>query len=180
MSATAISGVGAAALAAVSAWLGYIFGVRQERDKERRARNFTAAAELVGPLRELQRLLRRFGREEVAKNEVTDAFTSWANAYDNHGHRLPREWHHLSRSVRDAAGTVFGGVSLVHIRPDAAQLELAEPDGMWQDFADEYLDYAARWVLEWGDASREAPKGLMTYQAWLVRTERCAPDGTSA
>lgn len=174
----AISLVAAAALALVTGWLGYMFGARQEREKERRARSVTAAAELVGPLRELQRLLRWFGRGDVATNEVTNAFAVWSKAYDNHGHRLPREWRHLARSVRDGAGTVFGGVSLVHIRPDSTQLPLAKPDAMWQDYADEYLEYAARCVLNWGDASREAPKDLMTYDVWMVRTDRQEPHGS--
>jgi hypothetical protein len=175
----AISWAGGTGLALVTGWVGYLSGVRQERAKERRDRNFTAAAELTGPLRELQRLLRWLGREEFEKSELTAAFISWSKAYDDQGHRLPREWRHVARSVRDAAGTVFGGVSLVHIRPDTAHLGLGELDGMWQDFADEYLGYVARCILEWGDSSREAPKDLMTYGAWLVRTGRRETPGTN-
>ena len=175
-----MSWVGASALALLSGWLGYLFGVRQEREKERRSRNFMAAAELVAPLREFQRLLRRFGREEVDKDEVTNAFLTWSRAYDRHGHRLPRAWRHLARSVRVATGTAFGGVSLVHIRPESGRLGLAEPDAVWQDFADDYLEYAAARILVWGDSSREAPSDLTDYDAWLVRTERCGPHWTKA
>ena len=177
MSALTISWLGATALALVTASLGYAFGVRQEREKERRTRNFIGAAELVAPLRELQRLLRWFGREDVESDEVTSAFLDFSRAVDTHGHRLPREWSHISRSARDAAGTVFGGVSLVHLRPDARKLDLGTPDPIWQDFADDYLEYTARCVLEWGDASSAAPKVLMTYETWLVRTGRREPFG---
>lgn len=55
MSALTISWLGAAALALVTAPLGYAFGARQKRERERRGRKFTGAAELVAPLRELQR-----------------------------------------------------------------------------------------------------------------------------
>jgi hypothetical protein len=165
----AISWLGGAVLALVTGGVGYALGVRRERDKERRDRNFAAAAELTQPLRELQRLLRWLGRESFEQNEVSAAFVSWSKAYDANGHRLPREWRHVARSVRDAAGTVFGGVALVHIRPGTAHLAPGEPDGMWQDFADEYLEYVARSILEWGDSSRQAPKELNTYEDWLVR-----------
>lgn len=174
-----VSSAGTVALALVTGGVGYLFGVRRERDKERRDRNLVAAAQLTAPLRELQRLLRWLGREPVETSEVTAAFISWSTAYDAQGHRLPRRWRHVARSVRDAAGTVFGGVSLVHIRPDTAHLELGEPDGMWQDYADEYLGYAARSILEWGDSSRDAPKELMSYEAWLVRTGRREPYGSN-
>lgn len=179
MSAIATSWAGAALLAILTGWLGYAFGARREREKELRARNVVAAAELVAPLRELQRLLRRFGREPVDKRQVASAFISFSHASDAHGHCLRQEWRHLPRSVRDAAGTAFGGMSLVHIRPDIAQMDLGEPNGMWQDYADDYLDYASRGLLQWGDASPETPKDLMTYEAWLVRTDRRRPFGTN-
>jgi hypothetical protein len=175
----AISWLGGAVLALVTGGVGYAFGVRRERDKERRDRNFTAAAELTPPLRELQRLLRWLGRVSFEQEEVSAAFVSWSKAYDAHGHRLPREWRHVAGSARDAAGTAFGGVALVHIRPDTTHLALDEPDAMWQDFADEYLDYVARSILERGDLSRKAPKELNTYEAWLVRTGRRQPYGSN-
>lgn len=176
----AYSSAGAAALALFTGWLGFIFGTRQERERERRARNFSAATELSAPLREFQRLLRSFGRVDVARDELTTAVLCWAKAYDDHGHRLPHEWRHVARSVRDAVGTVFDGVALVHIRPDTADVDLGDPDVMWQDFADDYLNYVAGCVLEWGDASRAAPRDLMTYEEWLVRTERREPHGSNA
>lgn len=179
MTAIATSWLASAVLATLTGWLGYEFGTRREREKERRARNVVAATELVAPLRELQRLLRSFGCEPVERDEVAHAFINWSRSFDTHGHRLRQQWRHLARSVRDAAGTAFGGMSLVHIRPDIAQLDLGEPDRMWQDFADDYLDYASRCVLEWGDASPETPKDLMTYEAWLVRTNRREPFGTN-
>ena len=164
--------------ALVSAWAGYTFGVRRERDAERRIRDRDAAMSLVKPLRELQRLLRTLGRDSVTTDEVASAFLAWAQACDDHGHRLPRQWRRLIRSVRDAAGTVFGGVSLIHIRPDSRHFDLGEPDEMWQDFADEYIDYIAASILIWGDSSREASKQVMSYDDWLVKTERREPLST--
>jgi hypothetical protein len=177
MNGMAMAWMGAAASAVLTGWLGYVFGVRQERDKERRARDFTAATELVAPLRELQRLLRWFGREQVSKDEVAGAFLTWSTAFDHHGHRLPRQWQHVERSVRDAAGTVFGGVSLVHLRPDSSRMDLGEPHDMWQDYADDYLGYVARCILNWGDSAREASKVVANYDVWLVQTERREPIG---
>ena len=146
--------LGPVAITLGTGWFGFALGVRQERDRERRGRQIVAAGDLAASLRELQRLVRRLGREDLPSTEVANAFMTWAQACDNHTHRLPSSFRHVGRSVRDATGTVFGGVSLVHIRPDTKQLDLAEPDGMWQDFADEYLDYLARSLLEWGGQVR--------------------------
>lgn len=44
-----------------------------------------------------------------------------------------------------------------------------EPDVMWQDCAG---GYTANAILRWGDSSRDRPKDLVTYEAWLIRTER--------
>jgi hypothetical protein len=74
---------------------------------------------------------------------------------------------------------VFGGISLVHIRPNTLKLDLAEPDGLWQDFADDYLDYVASSILRWGDSSADAPNTLLTYGAWLVATGRRKPIGSN-
>lgn len=164
-----------AALAILGAWVGYVFGVRQERDKERRQRDHLAAVALVKPLRHIQRLLRAHGRDSVAPEDVALAFGSWSEAFDDHGHRLPDRWRKVHRGVRDAAGTVFGGVSLVHIRPDSRHLDLGEPDAMWQDFADDYIDYAAYSISTWGDSSRQPMKEFHSYDDWLVRTGRREP-----
>lgn len=161
--------------ALVSGGVGYTLGVRRERDAERRIRDHEAALALVKPLRELQRLLRTHGRDSVAKEEVATAFQAWAQAYDGHRHRLPLQWRRVNRSVRDAAGTVFGGVSLIHIRPDSKDFDLGEPDEMWQDFADDYIDYIAASILTWGDSSREPSKQVLGYDDWLVKTERREP-----
>jgi hypothetical protein len=172
MSDIAASSAGSICLALLTCWVGYASGIRRERERGRRGRNLTAASELVAPLRALQVLLRQFGREDLAKSDVARAFLKWSKAYDGHGHRLPDQWRHLARSVRDATGTVFGGISLVHVRPNVKKLDLAEPDALWQDFADDYLDYAASSILRWGDSSVDAPKSLMSYEAWLVTTGR--------
>lgn len=167
--------VGVAVGAIVSGVVGYTLGVRRERDAERRSRDREAAVSLVKPLRELQRLLRTYGRDPVAKDEVASAFLAWAQACDDHGHRVPLQWRRVTRSVRDAAGTVFGGVSLVHIRPDTQYLNLGEPDEMWQDFADDYIEYIAASILTWGDSSREASTQVLGYDDWLIKTERREP-----
>lgn len=48
---------------------------------------------------------------------------------------------------------------------------------MWQDSADDYLDYVARCILNWGDSAREASNGVLNYGLWLVQTERREPIG---
>ncbi|WP_406832874.1 hypothetical protein ABEG17_08635 [Pedococcus sp. KACC 23699] len=177
MDGIAIEWVGAATFVVLTGWQGYTFGARQERAKERRARDFVAATELVAPIRELQRLLRCFGHEQLNKDEVASAFLAWSTAFDQHGHRLPRQWQHVDRSVKAAAGTVFGGISLIHLRPDSTRMDLGEPDAMWQDCADDYLGYVARSILTFGDSAQEAPKTVANYDVWLVQTERRAPVG---
>lgn len=164
-------------IAVISGWVGYLFGQRQERDRELRDRAFDTAEGLVAPLRGLQKLIRRVGRTSVTSEEVAVAFEDWFSAYDGYGHRLPLKWHHISRSVREAAGTVFGGVAFVDLRPECRNLELAAPDSMWQDFADEYLDYCAALILRWGESTLGKPEQLKNYEQWLVATERREPIG---
>lgn len=43
---------------------------------------------------------------------------------------------------------------------------------MWQEYAHDYLDHVASSILRWGDSSKDAPKTLLTYEEWLVRTGR--------
>jgi hypothetical protein len=100
-------------------------------------------------------------------------------AFDRNAHRLPDGWRHLSRSIRAAVGTVFGGITFVDLRPDAVELALEEPDFMWQDFADDYLGYAVYWLLMWGDSTTKRRQELWDFDTWLVRTERREPLGQS-
>ena len=57
--------------------------------------------------------------------------------------------------------------------------ELADPDPMWQDYADDYLDYVTDRLLRWGDSSTFRSKRLLSYEDWLVRTGRREPFGES-
>lgn len=145
-------------VAIVTGGIGYRLGARQERAKERRARPLIAAGEVAAALRNLQVVLHRHGRDAMLSDEVSAAFIAWATACDSHGHRLTAGYRHIARSVRDAAGTVFGGSSLVHLRPDTTLLGLADPHAMWQDYADDYLDYLARHLLRWGDSEGQRPR----------------------
>lgn len=175
MNAIAVTVLGGGVVSTFAGWLGYLFGVRQERSSEERARRLVAAETLTKPLRELQGLLRSHGLNEVGPlhgDEVSAAFSSWSIAWDAHGHRLPESWRHLSHSVLDAAGTVFGGVARVHTHPDMAMFPLGEPDNMWQQYADDYFDYVASNTLLWGDSSPDAPNRLLSYEEWLVKSGR--------
>lgn len=172
--------VASGGLALLTGWSGYAFGRRQERDRERRGRALAAAEGMASPLRNLQVLIRRFGRTSVTNSEVASAFMAWSSAYDAYSHRIPGRWRHLSRSVRDAAGTVFGGIAFVDLRPDSADIELAEPDWMWQDFADEYPDYCVSVLLRWGESNLKRSTHLKDYDRWLVDTGRREPPGSNS
>lgn len=161
-----------------AAWVTYRFGRRRERHAAELDRRGSAAEDLAGPLRELRGLLRRYGRVAVDDTEVTEAFAAWFAAHDCQRTRLPDGWGHLGRSVRIAAGTVFGAPSWVDLRPDVAGLPLAEPDGLWQDLADDYIDYVLDVLVRWGDDSRDSVL-LLDYDAWLVRTGRRNPVGSN-
>jgi hypothetical protein len=134
----------------VGAWTVYHFTKRQALAAEQRTRALAAAADLAQALRELQMLMRKQGRVEVDQREVADAFSRWGQALDRQQHRLPDDWRHLRRSVLAAAGTVFGGIAFTHLRPDAADPPLEEPDFLWQDFGDDYIDYVLDERPRWG------------------------------
>lgn len=175
---TELISVGSGLLTAViAAWVGYLFGVRTARVQQRRAARSASALDLTEPLRELRALVRRHGRADLTPDDVAAAYADWAAAFDRNAHRLPDGWRHLSRSVRAAVGTVFGGITFVDLRPDAVELALEKPDFMWQDFADDYIDYAVYWLLTWGDSATTRRQDLFDYDTWLVRTERREPWG---
>lgn len=158
-----------------ASWLTYTFTDRAQRLREGRAQNLAAVVELTAGMRRFQLCLRAFGREYVDRADVEACFRDWAAAVDCHRHLLPAGWRHLPHSVRDATGTVFGGVSLVHVRPDAGGLGLCHPDAVWQDYADEYLDYAVACLQRWSHPIHRSPKVLVSYDDWLRSTGRTAP-----
>jgi hypothetical protein len=161
----------------IAAWVGYLFGVRTAHVQQWRAARSASALDLAEPLRELRALVRRHGRADLTSGDVAAAYADWAAAFDRNAHRLPDGWRHLSRSVRAAVGTVFGGITFVDLRPDAVELALEGPDFTWQDFADDYLDYAVYWLLRWGDSTTKRRQELWDYDTWLVRSERREPIG---
>ena len=161
----------------IAAWLSFIFAGRQTRKQEERGQRRLSAADLAQPLRDLRTLVRKHGRMDIEPSEVSAAFQSWFEAVDRHQHRLPDGWRHISRSVRAAAGTVFGAVSFVDIRPDAVLEPLEDPDGLWQDFVDDYIGYVLDRIMRWGDSSESGRGELLQFDPWLVRTERRQPIG---
>jgi hypothetical protein len=163
------------AVTVVGAWTVYYFTRRQSLAAEQRTRVLAAAVDLAQPLRELQMLMRSQGRVEVDQVEVADAFSRWGQGLDRQQHRLPDDWRHLRRSVLDAAGTVFGPVAFAHIRPDAAEHPIVEPDFMWQDFGDDYIDYVLDALLGWGDTQDR--RKMLSFDRWLVHTDRRRPVG---
>lgn len=161
----------------VAAWAGAAFGSRQLLRQERRAARSAAAGALTPLIRELRRLLRSHGLVRVSSEEVRDAFVALSEGLSKHDHLLPPGWEHLGRSVRDAGGTVFGAISFVDIRPDAAGNSLEPPDAMWQDYGAEYLEHVHRRLRRWGDGQRHSQDRLMTYDQWLEKTGRRDPVG---
>lgn len=172
MSALVTGWFGSTTSGVIAELVGHVLSGRSERAKELREGRKATAAELVAPLRELQRLLRRYGVEVVDRDEVETACRNWSLALEAQQHRLPWEWRHVPRNVKEAVGTVFGGVVSIHTDPEAKKMVLAEPHVMWQDFAVDYLEVVAVKLLEWGDSIKGASIVEEHYDAWLARTGR--------
>lgn len=164
----------------VAELVGHSLSGRSERAKHVREDRRAIAAELVAPVRELQSLLRRYGVEDVGREEVQAACENWSLALEGQGHRLPWEWRHVPRNVKEAVGTVFGGVAYIHTDPNATKMEFGEPHEMWQEFAVDYLEVVAVKLLKWGDSVRGVSIVEEHYDAWLARTGRRDPYGTVA
>ena len=159
----AFAGVGTSVTAAV---INHRFALRQDVDRERGQVHREAASDLTAALRELRAPLTRLGRVDLPQSEVARAFLSWVTAFDRHEHLLPSDWPHLGSSVRAAVGTVFGAVTLAHVRPDLEHYPLADADFVWQDNAHSYLDYLVDRVSRWGNAERvKAPLGHIALAA---------------
>ena len=136
----------------IAAWLSFFFAGRQTRTQEERGQRRLSSSDLAQPLRDLRTLVRKHDRMDIEPAEVSSAFQSWFEAVDRHQHRLPDRWRHISRSIRAAAGTVFGPVSFVDIHPDVAREPLEDPDGLCQDFADDYIGYVLDRIMRVDDA----------------------------
>lgn len=133
-----IAGLVSGPLTAVLAvWLAHHLTGRQTGGDAATVARALAATDLYTPLRGLQSLIRRHGRVLVEPAEVAQAFRSFYDADDRHRHQLPLPWAQLRRSVRAAAGTALGGISFVDLDPAVEHLELAEPDDIWRDYADD-------------------------------------------
>lgn len=179
MSALLTGWAGSTASGVIAELVGHSLSERSERAKEIRAVRKTTAAELVAPLRELQSLLRRYGVEDVGREEIETACDNWSVALEGQGHRLPWEWRYVPRNVKEAVGTVFGGVAYIHSFPEAKRMVLGEPHAMWQEFAVDYLEDVAVRLLKWGDSARGVSIVEEQYDGWLARTGRRDPYGTS-
>jgi hypothetical protein len=158
--------------AILAVWLTYRFSSRQVSSDAVRAERTTAASDLYGPLRELQSLLRKHGRLPVSESEAASAFRSFFDAYARHRHRLPNGWLHLSRSIREAAGTALGAVAFVDLDPTAEFVKLAKPDGQWRDYGDDYIDYVVDRIMRWAGSGLPKAQELLAFDPWLARTGR--------
>jgi hypothetical protein len=156
----------------LAAWLTDRFSRRQRSTDAVRAERMTVASDLYGPLRELQSLLRKHGRLPVTESQAASAFHSFYDSYARHRHRLPDNWLHLSRSVRAAAGTALGAVAFVDLDPTVEFTELAEPDGQWRDYADDYIDYLVDRIMRWAGPGLPRAQELAPFDPWLVSTGR--------
>lgn len=180
MSALLAGWAGSTTSGVIAELVGHSLSERSDRAKHVREGRKTIAAELVAPLRELQCLLRRYGVEDVGREEVQTVCENWSLAIEDQGHRLPWEWRHVPRNVKEAVGTVFGGVAYIHADPGAKNMEFGEPHAMWQEFAVDYLEDVAVKLLKWGDSVRGVSIVEEHYDAWLARTGRRDPYGTVA
>lgn len=171
-----VSAASAVALTGWGALVGHWFGERRARKEVQRLHASTAATELVAALRVLQRLTRQHSvRMSVNAATVGQAIADLGDVDDRHRH--PAGMRHVSRSVLDAVGTVFGAVAFAHIRPDTAEFPLEAPHAMWGDFADDYIDYVGDHLNRWGDGIDVSE--FMNYDKWLVKTDRRALPGSN-
>lgn len=157
--------------ALLGSYAGYRLTAQASRSAMKQAIRREAAADLSAPIRDLRSMSRRWGRVELAKDEVSSAIVAWSEASDRQSHRLPAKWKHIGRSVRAATGEVFGGVVLADLRPEMATYPLADPNYKWQDFADDYLTYVLDGVVRWGDGDNSI-KDLRSFDSWLRVTGR--------
>ena len=161
-----LSAVPGLIIALLGSFAGYRMATRAARSADQRSIRREAAADLSAPLRDLRTMTRRWGRVELSSAEVSSAFLAWSEALDRQRHRLPDDWRFVRRSVRAVVGEVFGGIAIVDLRPEMGEHPMAEPNLLWQDFADDYLSYVLDAVVQWGDGQRSRIR-LHDFDTWL-------------
>ncbi len=90
-----------------------------------------------------------------------------ARVYDDVGHRLPEDWHHLRRSVRAAVGEFVGGPAMSDLDRRMADHPLVPPDPEWLSHAVDYLEYVVQKVQQWEDEPLR-DRVLLDFDAWLA------------
>ena len=91
---------------------------------------------------------------------------------------IPRRWRHMRGSLRDAVGNGAGGIMWIDLTPSLADAELTFHP-RWMMNAVEYLDYVQARVQTWQQAfsaSRAKTINLLSYNDWLLRTDRWSPN----
>lgn len=145
--------------------------LRRERDRDRIARCREAADLLLPHLRHLRALARDSEIDDAHPRAWSEAVTGLARAYDDIGHRLPDEWHHLHRSVRGAVGEFAGGVAMSDLDKRMVDYPLPPHDHEWLTNALEYLDYAISQLQHWRDdpsPRRGQDQHLRAFDPWLA------------
>ena len=166
-----VSAASAVALTGWGALVGHWFGERRARSETKRLQASAAAAALVAALRVLQRLTRQHSaRMPINAAIVGQAIAELGEVDDRHRHRLPIGMRHVSRSVLDAVGTVFGAVAFAHIRPDTAEfpLEHHTPCGATSPTTTS----TSPPTTSTGGATASMLSEFMNYDKWLIKTGR--------
>ncbi|WP_162802881.1 hypothetical protein [Ornithinimicrobium avium] len=150
--------------------VGYVASGRRARQSEARAARSAAVTELRVALRALRDVARRWGRSPgVLDEDVRAAVTEWDQVLELHRHRLPHEMSAALRSVRSAAGEVFGISVLAYVLPQFEEAPLVERDETWQDLLVEYVGYVLAHLGRWGDGDHRAGSDVLDFDRWRQR-----------
>lgn len=163
-----LSAAGSVSAALVSA--------RGSESQLRWSRRHASATALIHSLLPIDRLLRQWG--------ITTDIEAWSTAVTvcmatlkAERSAMPRQWAHLEGSVRAALNEATGLGHADRISVDDCR-EYFNPDGMWIDFAADYLSLALAGVGSWREESSTrgaASVGIPSFDRWLQETGRYFP-----
>lgn len=162
---------------AISGFLGIWADSRKRRGEDERTLRRQAAEDMLFWIPALRDLLYRLEAEcdrDEWRRVMTEAFASVRRT----GESAPHGWNHLRGSLIDAVGNGAGSVVWIELSPSTADGDLTY-DHRWTINAAEYLEYLQAQVQRWRNSygRREAARvALLTYNDWLLRTNRWSPD----
>lgn len=149
---------------------------RMTESQLRWSRRHASATALIHSLLPLHRLLEQWEVATDTEQWRTSVIRCMAIVQSEHS-GMPRQWAHLESSIRAALNEATGLGHADRVTSDHCR-EFFNPDGVWIDFAADYLGLVLAGIGLWREDSstrRARRTRIPSFDRWLQETSRYIP-----